>query len=99
MSLIDTLRTAIDDIPPSHQPANAADAVGLLGSVIAYLEHGAEKFVSAVEHGNVADLWKDAETLAAEAAQPKTLEEAQTEIAQLQAQLAAAQGATNRTTV
>lgn len=43
-------------------PANATDAIELLGGLIAFTEHGAEKFLSAVEHGNVAELYKDAET-------------------------------------
>jgi hypothetical protein len=99
MNLIDTLRKAVDDIPPSHQPANVTDAIGLVGSLIAFAEHGAEKFVNAVEHGNVADLYKDAETLEAEAAAPKNLEDANAQIAALEAQLAAARGVANQTTV
>lgn len=99
MNLIDTLRKAVDDIPPSHQPANVTDAIGLVGSLIAYAEHGAEKFVNAVENGNVADLYKDAETLEAEAAAPKSLEDATAEIQALRAQLAAAQGVNQQTTV
>jgi hypothetical protein len=99
MNLIDTLRKAVDDIPPSHQPANVTDAIGLVGALIAAAEHGTEKLVNAVEHGNVADLWKDAETLEAEAAAPKNLEDAAAEIQALRAQLAAAQGVTQQTTV
>lgn len=99
MSLIDTLRAAVDDIPSSHQPANATDAIGLVGSVIAYLEHGAEKFVSAVETGGVAGLYKDAETLEAEVQAGKSADELQAEVASLKAQLAAAQGVANQTTV
>lgn len=99
MNLIDTLRKAVDDIPPSHQPANVTDAIGLVGSLIAYAEHGAEKFVNAVENGNVADLYKDAETLEAEASAPKSLEDATAEIQALKAQLAAAQGVSQQTTV
>lgn len=99
MNLIDTLRKAVDDIPPSHQPANVTDAVGLLGSLIAYAEHGAEKFLAAVEHGNVADLYKEAEQLEAEKQAATNLEDANAEIAQLRSQLAAAQGVAQQTTV
>lgn len=99
MSLIDTLRTAVDDLPPSHQPANVTDAIGIVGSLIAYLEHGAEKFVHAVETGGVAGLYKDAETLEAEAQAGKSAEELQAEVEQLKAQLAAKQGVANQTTV
>jgi hypothetical protein len=99
MNLIDTLRKAVDDIPPSHQPANITDAVGLLGALIGYAEHGAEKFLAAVEHGNVADLYKGAETLVADAGEAAALNDANARIAALEAQLAAARGVAERTTV
>ena len=99
MNLIDTLRTAVADIPSSHQPANVTDAIGLVGSLIAYTEHGAEKFVGAVEHGNVADLYKDAQQLEDKLAAPATLADAEAQIAALRQQLATAQGVAQHTTV
>ena len=99
MNLIDTLRKAVDDIPPSHQPANVTDAIGLVGSLIAYAEHGAEKFIGAVENGNVADLYKDAVQLEADKQAATNLEDANAKIAALEAQLAAARGVAQQTTV
>jgi hypothetical protein len=98
-NLIDTLRSAVEQLPASHQPANVTDAIGLVGSLIAYVEHGAENFVSAVEHGNVASLYKDAEQLAAGATEPASIDEAYAEIASLKQQLAAAQAVAQLTTV
>lgn len=98
-NLIDTLRSAVEQLPASHQPANVTDTIGLVGSLIAYVEHGAENFLSAVEHGNLASLYKDAEQIAAEATEPASLDEANARIAALEQQLAAAQAVAQRTTV
>lgn len=98
-NLIDELRAAVSDIPASHQPSNVTDAIGLVGSLIAYAEHGADKFLAAVKDGNVADLWKDAEQLEADAAAPKSLEDAEAQIAALRQQLATQQAVNQKTTV
>ena len=73
------------------------DAVELVGGLIAYVEHGAEKFEQAIKDGKVADLYKSPEQLAA--APAATLDEANAEIAALKQQLANQQAVASQTQV
>lgn len=100
MSLIDLLRDGAENVPPSHLPT-AAELQGILGALMVYVEHGADAFEKAAEagHQGFVDLFHPAEAQqrAADAAAQLPPDPRDGEIAQLQAQIAALQGAQQAT--
>lgn len=92
MSLIDDLRAAATSVPPSHVPT-AHELPGVLGALILHLEHG--DFLAAAENGVEAVT----DVISPPQPEPEPEPDRSAEIAQLQAQVAALQGAAGHPTV
>jgi hypothetical protein len=101
VSLIDLLRDGSSDVPPSHVPT-PAELPGVLGALMVYVEHGKDAYKHAAHRGHqgFVDLFhpEEAEAAAAAALAAAPPDARDTEIAQLKAQLAAAQGVAQQTT-